>query len=481
MKATAALAALLPLQLSSATAAAGILDESFADPAVTHVLDGSQARVTALLVQPDGKILIGGSFDHVAGELQPLVARLEANGELDPSFASPFDAYSTVSVALALDASGNVFVGGAMRIAGVATPTVVKLTANGAVVSSFALDTQLNLQVPSSLAVRADELYVSTIDRVLRVTATGALDPSFTVFAPRWVYGTMRAVIQPDGAFVALGITEASNEGNLLWRTSNGEPGAIADLVVPRVGALFLQSGGDLIISGRYAVSGGYRNFFRVKADGALDETYSELETASFLPRFGIGLQADDKLLLEGQNQATGDEEIRRFTAQGAFDDFSVVVDDLVTTSAPYPGERMMIAGVFTEVEGAPRLGVARLFGSETANGGAGGTAGADGTSAAGAPATGSAAGAPSTGGSDDGGARHGHGAGADEGGSDASDTGPGAAGEGGAGDRARKRPGEGCDCAIAPDGDGFRMWLIAALALGLASLRRRSKGGRVH
>src|SRR5205814_1814819 len=47
---------------------------------------GANGRVNAILVQPNGRILIGGSFITVDGTTRTNVARLNANGSLDASF-----------------------------------------------------------------------------------------------------------------------------------------------------------------------------------------------------------------------------------------------------------------------------------------------------------------------------------------------------------------------------------------------------------
>ena len=48
-----------------------------------------RASVYALAIQPDGKILIGGSFTTVAGQTRKRVARLNPDGSLDPTFDDP--------------------------------------------------------------------------------------------------------------------------------------------------------------------------------------------------------------------------------------------------------------------------------------------------------------------------------------------------------------------------------------------------------
>ena len=56
----------------------GSLDTSF-DPVV-------DSTVSAVFLQPDGKILIGGAFGTVDGVTRGQIARLNADGTLDESF-----------------------------------------------------------------------------------------------------------------------------------------------------------------------------------------------------------------------------------------------------------------------------------------------------------------------------------------------------------------------------------------------------------
>jgi hypothetical protein len=77
------------------------------NPAIAQVYDGGV--VLASVVQPDGKVIIGGEFEYVNGVARQNIARLNADGSLDTSWnpgASSFVA------ALALDAGGNVYAGG---------------------------------------------------------------------------------------------------------------------------------------------------------------------------------------------------------------------------------------------------------------------------------------------------------------------------------------------------------------------------------
>src|SRR5262249_26275139 len=85
----------------------GTLDLSF-DPGAG--LDGS---VRAILVQPDGRIVVGGSFTHAVGEVRNYLARFYADGTLDETFlAAPLLGGDNVVYALAQQVDGKIIAGG---------------------------------------------------------------------------------------------------------------------------------------------------------------------------------------------------------------------------------------------------------------------------------------------------------------------------------------------------------------------------------
>ena len=67
--------------------------------------------VTALAIQPDGKVLVGGGFTTVSGIRRNAVVRLNADGRVDPAFdtgAGP----DGIVYAIGLQPDGNVIIAG---------------------------------------------------------------------------------------------------------------------------------------------------------------------------------------------------------------------------------------------------------------------------------------------------------------------------------------------------------------------------------
>src|SRR5262249_19277832 len=83
----------------------GTLD-SFFNPG-----SGSDNPIYALLLQPDGKVLVGGAFSSFNSVIHPGIVRLNTNGTLDVAFNAGAGANATV-YALAQQSNGRILIGG---------------------------------------------------------------------------------------------------------------------------------------------------------------------------------------------------------------------------------------------------------------------------------------------------------------------------------------------------------------------------------
>ena len=68
--------------------------------------------VTALLVQPDGKIVVGGAFSEIGGYSLSAVARLNTDGTVDTAFYDPAGGPNGTVLALGIQPDGDLVIGG---------------------------------------------------------------------------------------------------------------------------------------------------------------------------------------------------------------------------------------------------------------------------------------------------------------------------------------------------------------------------------
>ena len=105
------------------------------DPGFVGAADGS---IHAMAIQPDGKILIGGDFSSVKKTGRSRIARLNADGSLDESF-NPRATINKGIRALALQGDGKIIIGGVFtEIGGTPHQSIARLNADGSVDESFA-------------------------------------------------------------------------------------------------------------------------------------------------------------------------------------------------------------------------------------------------------------------------------------------------------------------------------------------------------
>jgi uncharacterized delta-60 repeat protein len=120
---------LFSLPATDSFAQASLIDPSF------EVGLGANGMVTSILVQDDGKIIVGGDFTQIAGQNHANLARLQSDGQLDATFPAGTDG----SVyRLLQQPDGKILVAGAFNnLQGVARRGIGRLLTNGIVDQDF--------------------------------------------------------------------------------------------------------------------------------------------------------------------------------------------------------------------------------------------------------------------------------------------------------------------------------------------------------
>jgi uncharacterized delta-60 repeat protein len=203
----------------------GAIDPTFDAGESTPVTGyyGVPSTVEAVVIQPDGRILIAGMFVTMGAQPSYKIARLLANGSLDPTFAgppvhgdwwNPSGSYDGYFAAMALQADGRIMVGGSFtNIGGRTAYNLARYNPDGSIDPSFEspLDfaqqvTALALQPDGKLmvaAARYNGLTFRTESHVYRLLANGTVDPSFDAGEP--ANGSVTSLVLLPGGDIAIG------------------------------------------------------------------------------------------------------------------------------------------------------------------------------------------------------------------------------------------------------------------------------------
>jgi uncharacterized delta-60 repeat protein len=285
----------------------GTLDTAF-NPNAT----GQNAFVHSIAVQADGKILVGGTFDSIGGQPRNNIARLDPLTGLADFFNSTNTGANNTVRSIVVQADGRILVGGAFTNIGLYPRNNIALLDSNGFADSF--DPNAN-GVVYSIAVQADGKILvggdftgiggQTRGRIARLDATTGLADSWDPFASLAVYAI---AVQPDGKILAGGNYSSigGQPRNFIARLDPAT--ALADTFNPNpnstapAGAIYsiaVQADGRILVAGIFATIGGQSrsNIARLDGGTGLADSFNPSADNNVL---SIALQADGKVLAGG-------------------------------------------------------------------------------------------------------------------------------------------------------------------------------------
>ena len=347
---------------------------------------GDQNAVYAVTVQPDGRIMAGGSFYQLGGQVRGQIARLNADGSADLSFNPGSD--GLVTALASLTDRSTLAAGSFWYLGGVNLSHVGRLLPNGATDVAFTNGGNSSIYaiaMQPDRAVLFGGLFTSfggqPRNYIARLNPDGSLDATFN---PGADYIVSALAVQPDGKIVVGGmftLLHGQPRASLARLYPDGSldpdfaPVVEGDGVTLPVTTLALQTDGKILVGGTFsAVNGQPRgNIARLNPDGGLDDTFTagvSHENLWLTPSVSsILVQTDGKILLGGMfTEVAGESRmaVARLMADGSLD---LGFNPLVGGSLPYlyavtaqSDGRILVGGCFLTVNGQPRTNLARLL-----------------------------------------------------------------------------------------------------------------------
>jgi len=287
----------------------------------------SNTICNGLAIQPDGKVLVGGSFNTLGGVPRTRLARLHPDGTADLSFNCAPD-HRTEAFVLMDD--GRILIGGLFStINGTERRGIARLHADGSLDPTLdlsALNDDRRVDIIRLLKLRSGKILAAgnftslsgyPTMNIARLNADGSVDPTFSgqVEGTSQIATRIYAVAeQPDGKLLVgghfttvngvprFGFARLHEDGTLdttLDLSLKPYPGTNYDNTWTRVASMLVQPDGKILIGGEFnSMLGQPRGrLARLNADGSLDATYSPMADNSVL---SLALQADGNLLAAG-------------------------------------------------------------------------------------------------------------------------------------------------------------------------------------
>lgn len=297
----------------------GSLDPSF--DTGTGPVDG----VTKILVQPDGKILVVGQFNVFNGIFTRNLIRLNEDGTLDPDFDTGAGPVANIILSMVLQEDGKIIIGGTFSTYdGVSRKNIARANSDGSLDLSFdpgdgfvGSAEALAVQPDGKILVGGGFAEYNGVPRrrILRLNADASLDLSFSPGTGANGTTIKTIALQPDGKILIGGpFTEYNDESAMRIARLNADGSLDGEFSATAwadgwVGNVIVQPNGKILLSGDFDNVSGITTtgVARLNADGSADDSFGAGSGTDHWVS-GMALQSDGKIYIGGQFQLYNDE-----------------------------------------------------------------------------------------------------------------------------------------------------------------------------
>jgi uncharacterized delta-60 repeat protein len=357
---------------------------------------GFNDTVYATLLQPDGKIIIGGSFNLFNLNRENGLIRLNADGTKDTTFNLDYFTYGETKK-LILQPNGKILAFGTYQLNDSPSGSysyMLRFNADGSRDTSFIPNSyssmvySIALQPDGKILLGGVNFFVSpnTITTgLIRLNANGTFDNSFNVGGSGFNLGWLDCLlVQPEGKIIVVGgFTQFNGEQHqgivrLLPNGSLDSTFNTGEGFSHHAHTAVLQPDGKILVGGSfiaYNVIPAW-HIARLNTDGSFDATFAPGVNVQNV--FDIAVQSDGKILAAGSTSQYGTTVLKslvRFESDGNLDsNFNVgagfspftVNGNPIKTIQLEPDGKIILGGTFVGYNETSSSNLIRLAGGNT-------------------------------------------------------------------------------------------------------------------
>lgn len=348
---------------------------------------GFNQEVKTIALQPDGKILIGGFFTKYKGANQTRLIRLNPDGSKDESF-DVGSGFNAGVYALVVQADGKILVGGAFsEFRGVVQNGIIRLNPDGSKDESFDIGTgfiddtkdfhtqpavnSIVIQSDGKILVGGDFIgyQENTENYLIRLNPDGSKDTTFKIGSgfDNTVY---TLALQNDGKILVGG----DFSGRLTRLNEDGSKDQSFKTIYfdGKILSIVVQNDNKILVAGWFSRFKPYTNIYdynslvRLNPDGSKDESF-KVYRDSFYPGAveKLALQSDGKILIGGTFYPAN---LQRLNPDGSLDTTFATETGFSGTNGTYifsiviqPDNKILVGGRFYEYKDLPERYIVRL------------------------------------------------------------------------------------------------------------------------
>jgi uncharacterized delta-60 repeat protein len=332
---------------------------------------GFDGEVNSIVVQSDGKLLIGGEFSNYSGEITDKAIRLNSDGTKDINFNTGFIFDQKVEI-IKLQPNGKILVAGNFSsFSGAASNRIICLNNNGSKYYAFQYGLGFDSSIYSIAMQNNGKILVGgrftcyngkITNKITRINETGFKDDTFNIDGTGFnhqlnITQVNSIVVQNDGKIIAGGSFSSYNGelSNNIIRLNND--GTKDNTFITNLGfnnlvkSIAIQTDGKILVGGNFTSYNGQlsKGLIRLNNDGSIDNTFNNVINNNNSASIDvIVIQNDGKILIGGWI-GTGNVLVR-LNNDGTIDNtFTIGTgNSRVSTIAIQTDGKILLGGNFT-------------------------------------------------------------------------------------------------------------------------------------
>jgi uncharacterized delta-60 repeat protein len=348
---------------------------------------GANSSIGTAAVQPDGKIVIGGTFTSYNGTSKNRIIRTNTDGSVDGTF-TPGTAANNSVYKVGILSSGKILGAGQFTSYNAhATNRIVRINTDGTYDNTFTVGAGADGYVytfaeqtsDSKIIISGNFTHYAGVarNRVARVNANGTIDATFNpgTGANKAIYSI---AIQNDSKILLGGTFTTFNSLSnlrLIRLNANGSidasfltgTGITGTTTNTAVYSIAVQNDGKILVGGLFSTYNGTscNNLIRLNTDGTFDPTFSSGTGTNAYVR-SIEIQPTGKIIIVGAfttYNGVAKARIVRLNTDGSIDNTfgGTGANSSILCSAMQTDGNMIIGGDFTAYSGTSRTRLARV------------------------------------------------------------------------------------------------------------------------
>ena len=368
----------------------GNLDASFSTGS------GANSLIEKVIIQPDGKILLGGTFSKFNGEDKNSIVRLNIDGSIDHSFNIGVGFDNKVT-SFDLQADGKIVVVGTfLHYNNNVVNRIIRLNPDGSIDTSFQsgsgfdddtiytikLDNQGNIMIGGAFTGHYNGVLVN---RLVLLNPDGTLKSDFDIGAGPASASVYTLAKSTDNFWYVGGsfsVFDGQNQGRLAKIDENGvldigflTPGVGFDNSVLKI--LSLENNASIVVGSFLKFNGNIASrIVRLLEDGSSDINFNAVEKGANNTIRAAIRQNDSKIIIAGNFTTYNNNLINRICRilpNGGFDatfNIGTAANNIIYAVAIQSDQKIIVAGNFTKFNGETVGRIIRLNSDGSIDGG---------------------------------------------------------------------------------------------------------------